>query len=812
MTHPSIEIAPGTESRWELPPGPPRILRSAVASVHGERTLTATLDGAGQRRVIARCNVGGDGQWEPWEFEVPALDRPAEIVFRPRQAGRSLAPVDLAQLTLSRPAKKSPVVFIVFDVDTLRKDHLSIYGYERPTTPNIDRYFRKAAIWENAFSNVSWTLPSHVTMFTSTLPNEHGVGGRITEIPPSLPTLAERLQREGYRTIAVTGGGYLDPFWGLERGFDTYEVTSGPAPGLVSLLASRLESAAGEPVFVFFHTYRVHSYIVPRSLKVPFSSYADMGPLADRDVSQSIVQLARGRSADRLRTWLTNRYDASLYDVDRSFPLLTDALAGLGIANRTAILLTSDHGESIFDRPEPSSDVFAKWGHHRTPHLYDEYLRVPFMLRAPWLAARGRRKPAISLVDLSPTILDALGLAPEPTFEGRSVLRSGDQIVVAEDPRYEAVAVRAGDRKMIRRTTGVMQNPVTGTDYGSLPALECFDTGTDPREMHPLPCAAFGRRLSRELERRVASRFPGSLVLRFAGERDGPEKIYLRASARSGGLSVSSFGLAREGHLWSEGPEVRGIFAQTAHRFWIGLQPSVPGDGVSLEIASQDGLAPESLRLVSAVPWASIPVSPTPSAESPLELFRTAAAPWGRSRPMPAALSAKLLSLGYLTGGDDPPVPVHTKNDPAASTSAREIRPGMVSLAVRNRFPAWDVPPAPPPPEITRIDPDSRIVASSRKAPHDERIRLDVYGRNFSSRDRVWWELEWLSTEFVDSHHLRAELPTEYFFPGDFAIYVRDLVDSRQSAPATFHVELAARAARSDGPPAANAGSYTPGR
>ena len=195
-------------------------------------------------------------------------------------AALALAALSIAVTVLLRLEPRSPdgalpdppdVVVIV--LDTLRPDHLGCYGYERPTSPNIDAFAATATVFEQAESVSPWTAPALISLMTSLHPEVHGVyqfpnPGRLNE---RVETLAERLSARGYATGAFTEGGYAKPEFGLDQGFDVYPSNPGDDDSHRSNLdhGSRLEGNldralawyaehADRPRLLFFHTYEIH--------------------------------------------------------------------------------------------------------------------------------------------------------------------------------------------------------------------------------------------------------------------------------------------------------------------------------------------------------------------------------------------------------------------------------------------------------------------------------------------------------------------------------------------------------------------------
>lgn len=164
------------------------------------------------------------------------------------------------------PSVARPDVLLVV-VDTLRADHLSLYGYERPTSPNLDRLGADAWVFERTFTVMRHTLPAHVSRMTGLHPGTHGVLANGWRYEGDAPTIAERLRRAGYRTAAFVSGLPVNGSSGLARGFDVHPDTTtdrGASPARVSTerttarVLDWLRSTGGSPFFVFVHYFDTH--------------------------------------------------------------------------------------------------------------------------------------------------------------------------------------------------------------------------------------------------------------------------------------------------------------------------------------------------------------------------------------------------------------------------------------------------------------------------------------------------------------------------------------------------------------------------
>ena len=157
--------------------------------------------------------------------------------------------------------------YILISLDTLGAAHLGGYGYERPTSPFLDRLSERATVFQNAVVQYPSTLVSHTSLFTGLYPQEHGVYPPNSSLSPEIETLPERMHREGFVTAAFTEGGYLGREDIFGRGFDDYEIGSPTQRAIENTLgkgARFLERlGAEERFFLFLHTYSVHAPYEP---------------------------------------------------------------------------------------------------------------------------------------------------------------------------------------------------------------------------------------------------------------------------------------------------------------------------------------------------------------------------------------------------------------------------------------------------------------------------------------------------------------------------------------------------------------------
>lgn len=344
----------------------------------------------------------------------------------------------------------TPVILI--SVDTLRADHLSCYQPGRQPTPHIDALAKKGTLFSQVSSPFPLTLPSHVALFTSTYPFANRVQDNGVPLKSTAVTLATVLKNAGYKTAAFVGSFVLDRRFGLSRGFDVYDgpidlhnkTTTGPVerkrPGAQTAEAALrwLELNSSSPFFLFLHLYDLHlPYDLPRD---PSSRHGETG------------------------------YTAELAYEDR---VLGDFLAFLerrGLLEKALIVFTSDHGEALGEHGESTHGYF----------IYQSTLHVPLIIHWPSAFRRfsdDRVDEAASLLDVAPTILDAIGLPRPAGMRGRTLIGARGAGEVYSESLYARNHFGCAPLRSLR---------VGGYKYIETPKPELYDLSSDPNELRNL--------------------------------------------------------------------------------------------------------------------------------------------------------------------------------------------------------------------------------------------------------------------------------------------------------------------------------------
>ena len=401
--------------------------------------------------------------------------------------------------------EQQPVNILLISIDSLRADHVHSYDYPRETTPTLDRLAQEGTLFENAISESSWTLPTHMTMLTGLPAQTHGVeyfSGSMLSADYS--TLAQILRERGYRTYGVFSGPYLHPIFGFGRGFDSYESAMGktvydevdfdPAiPGTdskvknMNFMSHRLVTShlitekaieflgtvSDQRFFLFLHYFDVHfDYMAPEELWRKFD--ADyQGTMTGEYFQEN--EAINANMDPRDLDHLVALYDAEILYTDREIGYLIDALDRNGLRENTLIVVTSDHGVEFFEHGDK--------GHYRT--LFDEVIQVPMIVRLPGEVQAGVRiSEQVSHLDILPTLLAFAGIeepgAPLNGVGGRNL----------EDTlKGKASLQRAGAISSLRRSGYWTSLRTPNFKYIVNRDAETellFDLGNDPGEHRPL--------------------------------------------------------------------------------------------------------------------------------------------------------------------------------------------------------------------------------------------------------------------------------------------------------------------------------------
>jgi len=345
---------------------------------------------------------------------------------------------------------------VLVTLDTLRADHLGVYGYPRQTSPFLDEIASRGVVFERAYAPMATTAPSHASIFTSLYPLEHGVVSNGRRLAASFPTLAERLRAAGFRTAGFAS---THAHWGpidLDRGFEAFDARPRKSAEVYRSADRTVDAALDwvsgcqdcDRLLLFVHLFDAHAPLRPpeRHLDV----FRGASPDARREHAEFLearhgVPIAFYGDDPGRMLFIMDRYDAEVRFVDEQLRRLYEGLASRGLSDGTLWIVTADHGEGLGSH---------RWMGHGL--AWEESLRVPLIFHAPDGRLAPRRIGSIvELVDLLPTALELLevAVAADAPFSGRSLA----PLLRGESPREHRAAL--GQRGAIPRGDQVRRLP-----------------------------------------------------------------------------------------------------------------------------------------------------------------------------------------------------------------------------------------------------------------------------------------------------------------------------------------------------------------
>jgi arylsulfatase A-like enzyme len=450
--------------------------------------LIKRLPGTSQFWVDAVMAIAiGSGLWlTRWAWTAPSRPQNAKLLLWPALVATVL--VGLLQVGYTRwelpdPESRPNVLLVV--IDCLRRDHLGVYGYDRPTSPAIDRLAAHGRVFERAYSTASWTKVAVASIVTGRFPHRHRVLRRSDTLDRNALTLAERLASAGYRTLFLGGNAWISDAFHFEQGYDVFWMEDGvTGADLTRELLGELAPGSDQPFFAYVHfmdvhlPYRTNRYndvFVPAGTGHPIISW---GVLHSSWVRR---RTAAGLMTPQDRARVRGLYDGQIRFVDDQLQTILTGLARQGLLQNTLVIITADHGEEF-------------WEHGNFEHghsVYDEVLRVPLIMVGPGIPA-GRAKAPVSLVDIAPTILAVAGISDETEgFDGSPLngpTLPKDREVLAVSTLYgrEKYAVLNRAHKLILNTAAT-RDGVRLVGNEAWGAQEVYDLIHDPNESHLAP-------------------------------------------------------------------------------------------------------------------------------------------------------------------------------------------------------------------------------------------------------------------------------------------------------------------------------------
>lgn len=392
------------------------------------------------------------------------------------------------------PAEAGNVLVIV--VDTLRADHLPVYGYGGLKAPNLEALAKDAIVFDHMFSNASWTRPSFASILTGRYPSSHKTTLKSSSLPDEITTMPEAMQAAGYTTLGIATNYNVAPFFNFHQGFDAYHYLE---PDFVL----GANDTAAKLLFVQFLRQRIETYRAKRNEVAPGSAYQDasivnrelLALLGDKPqtpffafvgymdphdpyyphphdgtgYSRAANQSPRADEAPRL----IKLYNGEIEYWDQQLGALIAELKKRKLYDDLTIMITADHGEEFMEH--------GGFWHGTT--LYDEQIRIPMILKLPHGEGAGTRVSHwVESVDIMPTILRRSGVPIPEGVQGKDLMKGTERTFAEEDHEgnvLRAMRTRRGDSelKIIEANKG---NP------RGLEPLELYRIDQDPKELNSL--------------------------------------------------------------------------------------------------------------------------------------------------------------------------------------------------------------------------------------------------------------------------------------------------------------------------------------
>lgn len=445
---------------------------------------------------------------------------------------------------------------VIISATNLRYDHLGINDYFRNTSPNIDKFAKESINFHNAFSQASWTLPAGISLFTSLYPFEHGLMNRYDgkRLSDKTRSLVDILKKQGYKTIAFTGGFDYETYYGLISRFDTKYVYSIPInnetdhpinitrilPNLYGSFDINLDSAISwlkinkdEKFFMFLQGFDVHCpFTPPKPYDMVFDpdydgtidysaclwTFERTNPIIENNKTYYEVKVASGErnvfnKTARLGSedikHLIALYDGEILYVDFQIDKILDELRTLGLLDKTIIILLSEHG-----------DMFGKYGRFMrggplSGTFYDDVIHIPLIIYNPKIKPMNVNG-LVQLIDVTPTILDFLGIRKYQGIKGKSIVpliiqnQTINDFVYAGsiyEPRHtnpffnktsKIEVIRSKKWKLIKET-------IFKDEYNFKTIYELYDIVNDPEELNNI--FAENENIAKQLEARLNDKF-----------------------------------------------------------------------------------------------------------------------------------------------------------------------------------------------------------------------------------------------------------------------------------------------------------------
>ncbi|MBM4056594.1 MAG: sulfatase, partial [Planctomycetes bacterium] len=392
-------------------------------------------------------------------------------------------------------AKEYMPNILLFTVDACRPDHFGCYGYSRNTTPNIDKIASEGVLFTRAFSQSAWTTPGMISIFTSLYPPTHGVDAKDRTLREGVLTLPKVLKGNGYAVPVMPRFVDIQNYWHL--GFDAVDKERFSGEEGEDLL-KLLEAYKDQRFFIWYHYHGLH---LPYNPQNPYDKIFQEDVPGGMTAETESIALVKAKSVIRNGSVSFNSaekkavvalYDGQIRQLDDYMGQLAEKMRLWGILDNTILIITSDHGEELFEHGfigHASTSLNAK--------LYDEIIHIPLIIRWPEKIKHKVVGDLVQQIDVMPAILDMLGLPIPQGLQGHSLpvstqgkLTDNSRPVFCETilggfqstKEMEEIrlrCVRTNEWKFIYTNTPASATSGGGSGVGS---FELYNLSDDPKE------------------------------------------------------------------------------------------------------------------------------------------------------------------------------------------------------------------------------------------------------------------------------------------------------------------------------------------
>ena len=409
--------------------------------------------------------------------------------------------------------KDKPNIILIIS-DALRWDHLGCYGYSRNTSPNIDRIAREGIIFNSAYAQGNWTLPSTGTLFTSLYPTSHNILSKKKSVPKESNTLIENLKAAGYRTAGFSKNPFFWGNFGFRRGFDRFYLGQSNFickswPSVISNILKRLfmptdenltrqalswiKSNKSHKFFVYFHYMATHApYRIPKAYEEIYVKEE----IPDRVDFPHKRYLRHVEINPAQKKNLIDRYDGAIRFIDDQIGKLLDILQSLNLKEDTLLIIAADHGEAFGEHDD--------WTHGHT--LYQETIKIPLIIWYSKICSNQITSNELAgLIDIKPTILNIVGIKQSEIYQGEDLI----SLITKKGSLYQ----QKGSREEIFSEGGKnLRCIITSTNWKLISKkargkieLELYNLEQDPEEKHNV--VNLYPEIAKNLQKRLTSRF-----------------------------------------------------------------------------------------------------------------------------------------------------------------------------------------------------------------------------------------------------------------------------------------------------------------